>query len=379
MKTREIYIHIPFCVKKCNYCDFLSFKYNEDIKDKYIDCLCNEIRHSDMEEVEILTIFIGGGTPSVLEESDIEKIMITIKSHCLLSDDVEITIEVNPGTVTESKAHLYKSIGINRVSIGMQSADDWILKKLGRIHNTHQFFECYERLRKVGINNINVDVMSGLPGLTLENYEDTLKRVCELGPEHISAYSLIIEENTPFFELYNSENGKYINELPDEENERRQYERTDEILKLHGYYRYEISNYAKEGYECRHNSGYWTGVPYYGFGLGASSFIDDTRFCNVSSMEDYIKNKGLAESKDSIILLSKKEKMEEFMYLGLRMTKGISINKFKKIFDEDIYTVFGKTIDKYLSMNLLVCEGDRIFLSNRGIDISNYIFSDFLM
>lgn len=379
MKIREIYIHIPFCVRKCEYCDFLSFQYNEETAEKYIDCLCNEILHAEIEDTEISTVFIGGGTPSVLGERDIERIMMTVREHFLLSDDAEITIEVNPGTVTESKAKLYKQIGINRVSIGMQSSDDEMLKKLGRIHNKKQFHECYDRLRKTGIGNLNVDVMSGLPGLTLEKYEETLKMVCELGPEHISAYSLIIEENTPFFELYNLDNGKNVSELPDEELERRQYERTGEILSMNGYHRYEISNYARKGYECRHNTGYWTGVPYYGFGLGASSFINGIRYSNATSLDDYLKAGGIAKDKDSIIRLSKNDKMEEFMYLGLRMTDGISRKQFKNLFNEDIDDVFGKVINKYSAMDLIVCEDDKIFLSERGIDVSNYIFSDFLM
>ncbi len=379
MKIKEIYIHIPFCVRKCGYCDFLSFQYNEETSEKYIDCLCNEILHAEIEDTEISTVFIGGGTPSVLGERDIERIMMTVSEHFLLSDDAEITIEVNPGTVTENKAKLYKQIGINRVSIGMQSSDDEMLKKLGRIHNKKQFLECYGRLRKAGIANLNVDVMSGLPGLTLEKYEETLKMVCELGPEHISAYSLIIEENTPFFELYNPDNGKKVSELPDEELERRQYERTGEILSMNGYHRYEISNYAKKGYECRHNTGYWRGVPYYGFGLGASSYIDGIRYSNVSLLDDYLKAGGIAKDTDSIIRLSKNDKMEEFMYLGLRMTEGISRKQFKNLFNEDIDDVFGKVINKYSALDLIMCEDDKIFLSERGIDVSNYIFSDFLM
>lgn len=381
MKIREIelYIHIPFCVKKCNYCDFLSFSADEYLIKKYIMVLNNELacKARLCKNTIVTSIFIGGGTPSVVPSIMIDMIMNTIRKYFVLKDTIEITIEANPGTITKEKAIDYLGMGINRVSMGLQSADDLLLKKLGRIHTYKDFEESFYILRNAGFDNINIDIMSGLPGLTLENYKDTLTKVCEKNPEHISAYSLIIEEKTPFFELYNNQDGTKKEELPDEDDEREQYYYTDEFLKENEYNRYEISNYSRKGYECKHNIGYWKRKEYLGIGLGAASFYEKKRFINTSDLKEYIAKEGVDTYKD-VILLEEKDEMEEFMYLGLRMMEGIQISEFNKQFSVNFDKVYGEIIKKFSRMGLIICENDRVYLTTKGIDVSNYIFSEFI-
>lgn len=385
MKTNnlEVYVHIPFCVKKCAYCDFLSFDDKGNVKEEYVKALQNEIKASrsrnSLESVNVSSIFIGGGTPSSIDGKYIEQILEEIRNNYNVNDNAEITIECNPGTVDKHKAVQYKNIGINRVSMGLQSADDDALRKLGRIHTYEQFLNSYYHIRNSGIKNVNVDLMSGLPSQGLEKYVKSLEKVCKLNPEHISAYSLIIEEDTPFYEKYNENNGTALNELPDEELEREQYYNTKEILKSYGYNRYEISNYSKQGFECVHNCGYWSRIPYIGFGLGASSFINETRYRNTSDMKEYILNSSENTIKEDLQTLSIDEQQEEFMYLGLRMCKGISCAEFERQFKRNIFDVFGNVIEKYKNMEMLKCDGDIIRLTDKGIDVSNIIFSDFLI
>ena len=291
MKTDkiELYIHIPFCVSKCRYCDFLSFSSDGDTVRKYTAALIREISSKKNKENITDTIFIGGGTPSLLDVKYIKEIFDSLYDDFNISDDAEITIEANPGTITKEKAKAYAELGINRVSMGLQSADNEALKKLGRIHDFNHFLESYDILRNEGMSNINVDIMSGLPGQSVAKYEETLCKVCDVNPEHISAYSLIVEEGTPFYQMYNPVDGLRRDELPDEDSEREQYYMTRDILKDAGYFRYEISNYSKPGYECRHNTGYWRGVPYIGMGLGASSLWNGTRYNNTGDMSEYIR------------------------------------------------------------------------------------------
>ena len=382
MKTDkiELYIHIPFCVRKCRYCDFLSFSSDDDTVRKYTDALIREISSKKNKENITDTIFIGGGTPSLLDVKYIKEIFDSLYDNFNISDDAEITIEANPGTITKEKAKAYAELGINRVSMGLQSADNEALKKLGRIHDFNQFLESYDILRNEGMSNINVDIMSGLPGQSVAKYEETLYKVCAVNPEHISAYSLIVEEGTPFYQMYNPVDGLRRDELPDEDSEREQYYMTRDILKDAGYFRYEISNYSKPGYECRHNTGYWRGVPYIGMGLGASSLWNGTRYNNTGDMSEYIRCSMKPDSiAENVQKLTDTDRMEEFMFLGLRMTEGIQINEFYEKFGVTVNEVYGEVIKKYSDMKMLEINSENMKLTDKGVDVSNIIFADFIL
>ena len=404
-----IYIHVPFCVRKCSYCDFLSFPEtelkqflpekimsiytncsNEDVKNQYLKMLQKDIDTTVllpfMGQYEADTVFIGGGTPSSLSEKQLETLCMIVRNMCEKIgkkeiDDMEISMECNPGTLNETKIKILHDFGINRISLGLQSANDNELKMLGRIHRFDDFLHNYELLRKYDFKNINVDLMSALPLQTVESYENTLKTVTALNPEHISAYSLIIEEGTPFYEKY-AEDEKLRNEggqpelLPDEDSERRMYELTEEIFNTKGYNRYEISNYAKKGFECRHNIGYWTGKDYISAGIGASSYIEDRRFVKTDNMSHYL-NGDFDEYE--IVTLDKKMKMEEFMFLGLRMTAGISRKDFADRFNISIDDVYVSQIQKLIGEGLIISDNDNLHLSKKGIDVSNYVFEEFLL
>ncbi|QHQ61926.1 oxygen-independent coproporphyrinogen III oxidase [Anaerocolumna sedimenticola] len=379
-KDLGLYIHIPFCVRKCDYCDFLSAPADEETKNKYVKALIAEIKSYKQVSAEYLvkTIFIGGGTPSSLEGKLIQAIMDTIREVFRISsgdieEQPEITIEVNPGTITREKLLCYKNAGINRLSFGLQSADNNELKMLGRIHTYETFKENYNLARELGFRNINIDLMSGLPGQTLENWLYTLQETVKLDPEHISAYSLIIEEGTPFYLRYREED-------QDEELDRKIYAETKEYLEKTGYYRYEISNYAKPGFESRHNSSYWLRTDYLGLGLGASSLLNKIRFQNEDNLSVYLKNSAEYHNiRRNEEPLTKNQQMEEFMFLGLRMSKGISKNNFKKIFGETIESIYGEIINKSLFEGLIEAKGDKIYLTDKGIDLSNVVLSRFLL
>lgn len=382
-KELGLYLHIPFCVRKCAYCDFLSFPAEEEVRKRYVNCLIEEIRQFDLaEDYVAATIFFGGGTPSLLEGSEIRRIMNTIRERFSdIREDAEITIECNPGTLTEEKLLIYKEAGINRLSLGLQSADEMELKLLGRIHTYEQFEENFYLARKAGFANINVDLMSALPGQSIENYRKTLQKVCKLAPEHISAYSLIIEQGTPFAERYGQdaakrETGEKPQYLPSEEEERRMYEDTETILSDYGFHRYEISNYAKEGYACRHNIGYWKRVDYAGFGLGASALQNPLRYKNTDDLLEYLNHDF---SKKELLVLTKDNQIEETMFLGLRMTEGISLSKFEKQFGCPLPVVYRREIDRLTEGGMLRIENDRIFLTEKGMDVSNYVLSEFLL
>lgn len=380
-----IYVHIPFCIKKCNYCDFLSFPVDEALKPLYIDALCSEIReygslygkNGSHKSRKVSTVFFGGGTPSIMESKYIFSIINTLHDCFDFSASVEITMECNPGTLNLLKLSDYKYAGINRLSIGLQSACDKELLALGRIHSYTGFMESFKDARKAGFDNINIDIMSALPGQTLSSYTDTLKKVLSFEPEHISAYSLIIEENTPFFDIYNNYKPKsgYL-PLPDEDCEREMYYKTHEILSLYNYQRYEISNYCRPDMECRHNLAYWRRFDYLGFGLGASSFMNNVRFKNISDMKQYIEN---PMKKEETIPLSINDSMAEFMFLGLRTISGISKSEFKNCFNADIYSIYGTQLQKFKNDGLISENNDNIFLTSKGIDLSNYVFSDFII
>ncbi len=375
--TSGMYLHIPFCVKKCNYCDFLSFSSNEETKSLYVDALIKEIIANSYTNKSISTIFFGGGTPSILDSKHIYNILNCISKYYEVDKNAEITIEANPGTTNLMKLSDYKHSGINRLSIGLQSANDHELLKLSRIHSYSQFLESYKDARDLGFDNINVDLMSALPTQTLKSFEASLRKVIALAPEHISAYSLILEENTPLFDYIKDGN---MDLLPNEDDERAMYYLTDELLKEYGYYRYEISNYSKPGYECRHNLSYWERANYFGFGLGASSFINGIRYKNTSSMERYLQKSStpteIVEDKE---ILSRKDAMEEYMFLGLRKTSGISITTFKNEFCHSIYDIYGDILKKFTQEGLITTKDDNILLTTKGLDVSNYIFSEFIL
>lgn len=376
----EIYIHIPFCVRKCAYCDFLSGPQDEDTIQAYVEALTKEIhaREKCATEYQVSSVFLGGGTPSILNANQIQRIFESIKNTFAITEEAEITIEANPGTVTREKLETYRACGINRISFGLQSTNNEELKLLGRIHTYEEFLESYQLARECGFDNINVDLISAIPKQTLTSWEETLQNVIELAPEHISAYSLIVEEGTPFAKVY-GEGCPGEQDLPDEEEERRIYYRTEELLKKAGYYRYEISNYAKEGRECRHNLGYWERKEYLGIGLGAASLIDNTRYSNTADLAKYIKcAKEPDKIKEDIQVLSAKEQMEEFVFLGLRKMEGISEKEFKKSFGISIDEVYGIQLKKLITEELLKRIDERIMLTRRGIDVSNYVFAEFL-
>ena len=378
-KELELYLHIPFCVSKCKYCDFLSAPSGEEQRQIYVERLCRRIRYwSDVIHnygYEIVSIFVGGGTPSILTEAQITQVFEAVHESFPIREDAEITLEMNPGTDVKDKLPVYRELGINRLSMGLQSADNEELKCLGRIHTYEDFRQVYQWAREAGFTNINVDLMSANPGQTLESYEDTLRKEADLEPEHISAYSLIIEEGTPFYERYGE--GRHAEELPDEDIERQMYVRTGEILEDYGYHRYEISNYAKDGYECRHNLGYWDRKEYLGLGAGASSLMDHIRW----KEPDHIgPSTGLVlEEREDFTRLRRKDEMEEFMFLGLRKINGVSEYDFYKSFRVSMDEIYKESIENLIKEGLLVREEDRIRLTDRGIDLSNYALSQFLL
>lgn len=371
--SMEIYIHIPFCVKKCDYCDFLSGPSCPKEQAEYVQALLAEIDAiKEGKGRSVSSIFIGGGTPSVLDERFIGEILNKTRKNFLVENDAEITIEVNPGTADQKKLQAYRTFGINRLSIGLQSPDDRELKILGRIHNYEQFLETCKCARTAGFENINIDLMSAIPDQTYEKWCNNLRIVAELKPEHISAYSLIIEEGTPFA-------SRQLN-LPDEDTEYNMYEATSRILKEYGYEQYEISNYAKEGRCCRHNVGYWTRRDYLGFGLGASSLYGKDRFANTADMKKYLENSSSPELiREREPVLTREDEMAEFMFLGLRMTKGIAKTDFRQKFGCTMETVYGDVLKKYEAMGLLLEKDGRIFLSREGIHVSNSVMADFLL
>jgi len=403
MNGLEIYIHIPFCVKKCDYCDFLSAPADLETKEKYVEALINEIKlnKNKMSEYVVDTVFIGGGTPSLLEENQISKIMSVLRDNCNMSENPEITIECNPGTITESKLLEYKKSGINRISFGLQSANDEELKSIGRIHNYAGFLESYNLARKCGFDNINVDLMSALPGQTLKSYEETLNKVVRLEPEHISAYSLIVEENTLMYYRVKKAQIKGINILPDEESERKMYYLTNNILRSNGYRKYEISNYSKPGKECKHNIGYWQRKEYLGFGIGAASLYKENRYNNISDINKYIEvltnnikensisnvgNSSEVENQVNILnsivknlqQLTERDRMEEFMFSGLRMMEGVSMEKFERYFGKPYMEVYGKVQKRMEDKRFLINDNGYVKLTEFGIDLSNYVMSEFL-
>ncbi len=384
----HLYIHIPFCVKKCLYCDFLSSPSSGREQEDYVKALKQEIVQESLnyKDYFVTTVYFGGGTPSLLPGSFVEEIMDAVFGNYQMVKDCEITLEANPGTVSEEKLKAWKRAGINRLSIGLQSADDKELSALGRIHTSRDFFITYQMAAKAGFGNINVDLMAGLPGQGLSSFQNTLVTTAGLipAPSHISVYSLIIEEGTPFYENRPAD-------IPDEDTEREMYKMTGEALSGYGYQQYEISNYAKPGYMCRHNTAYWRRKNYVGFGIGAASLIDNVRFRNKPDIKAYIKRYLEPDGdiqkenvREEAQKLSREEQMEEFMFLGLRMAEGISYGEFFRTFGTSIDQVYPGIVDELCKKGLLQkkknqeCGDVELSLTRYGIDISNYVMAEFL-
>lgn len=432
MRELSIYLHIPFCVRKCLYCDFLSFPVGAGADGKRIESYVNLLKEEIVKEApkyrdhQVISVFWGGGTPSLVAAKAVSEIMETLRRYYRLAADAEITIEVNPGTVTADKLQTYITAGMNRLSIGLQSADDGELAQIGRIHDYRTFLETYRLAREAGFRNINIDLMAALPEQSVDSYRETLRRAAALMPEHISAYSLILEEGTPLYEK------RQACRFPTEEEDREMYLLTDAYLSASGYHRYEISNYAREGYECRHNKVYWQRGDYAGFGLGAASMVQNVRWQNPAEPERYERYvrygipasdtgadeaAGTVQMQEGDVLagqireehvlagqireehvlagqiqeehvltvqmrerhvLTVQEQMEEFMFLGLRMICGVSRERFAAQFGRQMEEVYGAVLERMYKQALLVREEDRIRLTERGLDVSNYVMAEFL-
>lgn len=385
MKKVGIYVHIPFCMQKCKYCDFVSFKCIDDKVDEYFNFLELEIIENaeklkledNNEQIEIDTIYIGGGTPSIVSEKYIEKIIIQIRKNYKVSSNAEITIEINPGTVDEAKLRKYIEVGINRVSIGLQSTNNKLLNMLGRIHTYEEFEKVYILARKVGFKNINVDLMIGLPNQLIKDVEESVNKVISKSPEHISVYSLIVEENTKMFELVENGNLK----LPPEDIERKMYWKVKELLENNGYKHYEISNFAKENFESKHNMNCWKQQDYLGFGVAAHSYFNGIRYSNIENLKQYIENYKNDESIYNRVFhesQTKIEMMKEYMLLGLRKIDGMLVSEFKNKFVENPLYVFRNELNKLVSEGLIEIEENYVRLSKKGLDLANVVWMEFV-
>lgn len=381
MKELGIYIHIPFCKKKCNYCDFISYSNKDKFILKYIESLKKEIERSvkliNSEEYIVKTIYIGGGTPSFINSESIIEILKKIRKEYIIDKDVEITIEVNPGTVTEQKLCDYYNSGINRLSIGLQSDNDEILKTIGRIHTYSEFLNTYKLARKVGFKNINVDLMLALPNQNVEILENTVNRVVKLNPEHISIYSLILEEGTKLEKQISS--GELT--LPDENTERIMYHLVRKVLNENEYIQYEISNYSKIGFQSKHNTDCWSQKEYIGFGVAAHSYINMERFSNITKIEEYIENIENDNIENNYIINEKQNKisqMKEYMMLGLRKIKGVSITEFEQKFNQNPIYLYRIELNKLVNEELVEVDGDNIKLTIKGLDFANLVWEEFI-
>ena len=385
----ELYIHIPFCVRKCAYCDFLSFPADEDTIQRYVDAVCSEIAVAgENNKKDAETVFFGGGTPSLLSFTQFEQIILALRSSFHITDDAEITVECNPGTVDEEKMTAMRSLGVNRISFGLQSADPDELSMLGRIHTWHEFEESFICARKTGFKNINVDLMLGLPvrdpakAGKRSHLKETIEKVLQLDPEHISAYSLIVEEETPL--ALRIREG--LLSMPGDEADRRQYRSAVRLLKSYGYEQYEISNFARPGFACRHNEGYWTGAEYLGIGLGASGYYQGVRYRNTKNMEVYLNqmqhvtsSAGFAPAARDYHEVSEKEQIEEFMFLGLRRIAGVSDAEFRERFHLDLSDVYGRELFRLREERLIKRAKGSWALTAKGIDVSNYVLASFML
>lgn len=376
-----IYIHIPFCKQKCYYCDFVSYSNKCSEVKEYIESLKKEIEEFDFSNYKVTSIYIGGGTPSYIDSIYIVEIISELKEKlkCNLIEfkDIEITIEVNPGTVDTKKLNDYKKLGINRLSIGLQSTKNDILKKIGRIHTYQEFLEIYKLARETGFKNINIDLMIGIPGQKIGDLKNTLQDIIKLEPEHISVYSLIIEENTPIEKML--ENGEI--KLPDEDLERNMYWYVKNTLELNGYNHYEISNFAKLGKESRHNLNCWNQEEYIGFGVAAHSYLNDIRFSNTINVEEYIQHIENNRKEENIQIeesQSLEDKKNEFMMLGFRKIQGVDIARFKEKFIDNPIFLYRENLNKLVEEGLIEVDLNHIKLTNKGIDLANLVFEEFV-
>ena len=390
MNTKNVglYIHIPFCKQKCQYCDFNSYAGKENLIETYMKWVEFELKgvgegnrvdyENNLDDLIVVkSIYIGGGTPSFIDSKYIEKIMEIVKECYIIDSNAEITIEVNPGTVSKKKLETYLNSGINRISIGLQSTHNEILSKLGRVHSYEEFLYTYNLARNVGFKNINVDLMLGLPNQSLNDLQESINEVINLEPEHISVYSLIIENGTPFCEKLE----KQEIALPSDELERAMYWETKRKLEKAGYTHYEISNFAKPGFESKHNLSCWNQEEYIGIGAAAHSYTNNVRYSNIDSIEDYIRNYENGNEIDNFVFhekQNKESKMKEFMMLGLRKIQGIHIQDFKNKFGENPIYLYKKELEKLVNEELLEIDGDVIKLTNKGIDLANLVWEEFV-
>ena len=386
MEKRElgIYVHIPFCARKCAYCDFLSFPAGKNVQQDYFYALQKEIASFvPSGDYEAVSVYFGGGTPSLPDPGQIAWTLDVIRETFAVRKDAEITIECNPGTLDRHRLETYKRAGFNRLSIGLQSADNTLLETLGRIHTFETFRREYRQAREAGFDNISIDLMYGLPNQTLSSWKDTLEKITELDPEHVSAYSLIVEEGTPFWDRYHEDDeekrrGGRPLFLPDEETEGQMLELLKSSLSDIGIYRYEISSYAKPGYESRHNTGYWLRREYAGFGLGASGQIRDFRYRNPSRLEGYLNHAQPDEYVEEKTFLSGEDEISETMILGLRMIRGVDLQRFEERFHVRAEDLFKDVIDRFRKAGLLEITDHHLHLTDRGLDVSNLVMCEFL-
>lgn len=377
MKEIGIYVHIPFCKSKCYYCDFASFADKDELIDRYVKAVKSEIYHRQSEEYIIKTIYIGGGTPSYIPEKYIEEILAMIENCFLVSNDAEITIEVNPGTVNKSKLSAYMNSGINRLSVGLQSANNELLKKIGRIHSLEDYEKTINLAQEVGFKNINTDIIIGLPDQTIYDVENAINKVVSLGINHISIYSLIVEENTKMEQMINSK--KYS--LPDEEMERYMYWFAKRKLEDEGFNHYEISNFAKEGMQSKHNMDCWNQKEYLGFGSAAASYENKVRYKNIEAVNSYIKNIEENSLEKNLRIEEKQteiDEMNEFMILGLRKIKGVDVIRFKNKFLKSPFKVYKEKLKKLFDEGLIFVAPNVIRLTDKGLDLANIVWEEFV-
>ena len=372
-----LYIHVPFCAQKCYYCDFNSYKIKSNEKEDYLINIEKEMKFykEEFKDKYFDTVFFGGGTPSILKIDELRKLVNYMFENFNIKKDAEITIECNPGTINKEKLKAIKEMGINRLSIGLQATQNYHLKSIGRIHTYEEFEKNYYDAIDVGLTNINVDLMYALPNQKEEEWKETLDKIVKLNPSHISAYSLILEEGTKLYDMY--ENNEF--NLLDEDTDIDMYEYTINTLKKHGYNQYEISNYAKKGKECKHNIIYWKCDNYLGLGPGASGYINDVRYSNIEDLNEYNNKinqniKPISEENK----LSEKDKIEEFIFMGLRMNEGINLEVFKERFKIDFYELYKDVLDKLLERELIKLDKFNLSLTQKGREISNSVFIEFI-